>query len=548
MIKVSKDTTRRILDIHGWSGVLLGLALYVVVFTGSIVVFYHELGEWSVSGHELSDALSQPMDAKLVELAASVKPEYREEAGFFQNAAGQIIANFHTHEKQESGPPREIGVRFVIDPNSLAVLSREEGYLDEMPEVAGTALVDFFAHLHINLHAPDPIGLYLTGILGLVLLISAISGVILHRHIIKDMFLSPRLSTRLLNTRDRHNLAGTWGVPFSIILAFTGAFFSFATTLGLPVIAMTAFGGDQEKAIETIIGIPPAEDPTPTPFVGLDTIIKQASHEDIAGAVPRFVSVMHWGRADAAVLTTHNPTPENIFFSNHRFDGVTGEYLGEKPTLGTEDSAGGVLFGLMRVLHFGWFAGLLSKIIWVSLGLATCYVTLTGLQLWVQRREAKNSWRTLSSLIAIIGYGTPIAMITAAVGFLIISAIDPALMYSWTVNGFLLGVGLSFLIGLLCQSFAAGSSTRVFQLLTGVGLIALPLLRILTSERGWISSFTAGNGSVIGVDISLLITGVLFLAFGFGFKQKKVFSKEMAAEDDQDERTISDEMVLRGEA
>lgn len=555
MIKVAQDTTRRLLDIHGWSGVLLGLALYVVVFTGSIVVFTHEIGVWSASGNALEDVLSQSLDAKLIELAEQVPEQYREEAGIWQNSAGHIIANFHTHEKQEKGPPREIGTRFVIDPNSLEVISKHEGYLDEMPVISSGALEEFFVHLHINLHAPDPIGLYLTGILGLVLLISAISGVILHRHLIKDMFLSPRLSNRLLNTRDRHNLAGTWGVPFSIILAFTGAFFSFATTLGLPVIAMTAFGGDQEKAIETIIGIPPAEDPTPSAFIGIDTIVAQAKQEEIAGSSPRFISVLHWGRADAAVLTTHSPSPENIFFSNHRFDGVSGEYLGEKPTLGTESSAGGVLFGLMRVLHFGWFAGLLSKIIWISLGLATCYVTLTGLQLWVQRREAKTSWNTLSALISIIGYGTPIAMISAALGFFIASASLPDRMHDWTVDGFLIGSALSFLIGFLF--YRLGLAQRVFQQITGFGLLLLPIVRIITSGQGWGTNLATGNGVVVGMDIAFLFTGILFLALSFGVVREKVFSKEARQSDiemsDQekthspDQASLTETTVIRGE-
>lgn len=524
MIKVSKETTKRLLDIHGWSAVILGLALYVVVFTGAIVVFAHEIGVWSVSGHKMDGALAGKIDAKMTEIAKTVDPAYFEEVAIWQNSAGYIISFFHHHVKNDQGKLAEKGSRFVIDPVTMNVVSREDGFSKEMPPVTSGYLESFFADLHIRLHAPDPVGLYLTGVLGLVLLILAISGFILHRHLIMDIFLSPRLTTRLLNTRDRHNLAGTWGIIFSFILAFTGAFFSFATTLGLPVIAITAFEGDQQKAIETVMGMPAQEDKTLMPFVGLEKVIARVQQQDAAGSLPRFVVVMHMGRADAKVMTTHNPSDETIFFKNYVFNGVTGEYLGEKPRVGTKPSLGNNLIGLMSVLHFGWFAGLLSRIIWLSLGLATCYVTLTGLQLWVQRRESEPFWQRLGRLIGIIGYGTPLAMSCAAIGFLMSYAQHPAWVQNWTVKGFFIGAALSFAIGLLLKT----KRTReiCFQCTLGLTLVGLPLIRYMTSHVTWLMEDSA---AVIGLDISLVLTGLLLILVSTGWKQQTAFTKSEEA-------------------
>jgi len=524
MIKVAKNTTRRLLDVHGWLGVALGLALYVVVFSGAIVVFSHEIGDWSVSGHSLGDGLAGKVDDKLVELSQDIPKEYLDEVAIWQNSAGNIITFFHTHVTDDKGEPAEKGVRFVLDPASLTILSRVEGFQEDLPVISSSFLERFYIDLHVRLHAPGSLGLYLTGILGLVLFISAVSGFILHRHLIKDIFLSPRLSTRLLNTRDRHNLAGTWGIVFSILLAFTGAFFSFATTLGLPVIAITAFAGDREQAIETIVGIPPVEDDTPKQFIGIEKIIEQARQPEVAGSVPAFLFIQHWGRADAVVLTTHEPTDDNMFFTTHKFDGVTGEYKGDKPRFGNVPSTGDTLVGLMGVLHFGWFAGLMSRIIWLSLGLATCYVTLTGLQLWMQRREKDSRWQSLSKLISIVGYGTPIAMVGAAMGFLMSYSVVTRSVEAWTVNGFLIGVALSFVVGFLYKS--SERRERTFQQITGLQLISLSLIHTVSSGQNWSELLANHHGSVVALNITFLIAGMILLFLSTGVMRKSNYTKE----------------------
>lgn len=522
MIKVSKETTKRLLDVHGWSAVLLGLALYVVVLTGSVVVFAPEIGRWSVSGHAMDGALAGKIDAKITELSKNVNPAYLEDVSVWQNSAGYIIAFFHQHVKSAKGM-EEKGTRFVLDPSTMQVVSEEEGLHDEMPAVKSGYLEHFFADLHIKLHAPDPIGLYLTGILGLVLLVLAVSGFILHRHLIMDIFLSPRLTTRLLNTRDRHNLAGTWSIAFSFILAFTGAFFSFATSLGLPVMALTAFEGDREKAMVAVFGLPDKEDTTPSNFIGLEAIIDRAKQNDIGGGLPRFIAISHMGRADAKVITFHNPDDKTVFFKSYQFDGVTGEYLGEKPRVGKQPSLGNNLMSLMAVLHFGWFAGLLSRIIWLSLGLATCYVTLTGLQLWVQRREANQGWQRLGYLLSIIGYGTPIAMSAAAIGFLLSYARYPEMVESWTVNGFFIGVYASFVVGLIIPN--ANIRDKAFKGVLGLLLLSLPFVRYLSSEKGWLGTLADQALTVASLDITFIVVGILLGLMSLGWKQKNHFSK-----------------------
>lgn len=501
MIELSQARSKRLLAVHGWAGTVLGLALYVVILTGAVVVFAHEIGTWSVSGSRAQQPLAAPMDAKIRELARQVDPEYLDDINLFHNAAGHISAFFHTHGVKEDGQPMEKGVRFTFDPVTGETLTRQEGYADELDDPV-SALERFLVDLHVNLHAPNPVGLYLTGILGFAMLAAAVSGFLLHRHLIKDLFVAPRLSSRLLNARDRHILAGSWGLPFAFVLAFTGAFLSFAGSIGLMTISMVAFGGDQQKLVETIVGTPEAEDATPARLADLDAMLRQSADE--AGSAPAFVAIMHYGRADARVFSFHLAGEGNLQSQQHVFSGSDGSYLGPKPTLGTSPSAGDAAFTLVSVLHFGTFAGLMSRVIWFALGLAMCYVTLTGLQLWLRRREDSVLWRRLGRCVPVVGYGLPISLAASGIGYLL--AIPGGTVLFWTPAGFLIAAGLSVALGAALRDETP--LIRLYRGLLGAALIALPVLRWLTGGAGWGALMANGNDIVVLLDLTLATGGI----------------------------------------
>src|SRR3546814_15647357 len=87
------------------------------------------------------------------------------------------------------------------------------------------------------------------------MLVAAISGLLIHRHLFKDIFTLRRNANPVLFDRDRHSVAGTWSLPFAFILAFTGRFFSFFGTIGVPIVAMAAFGGDVQALNDSVFEI-----------------------------------------------------------------------------------------------------------------------------------------------------------------------------------------------------------------------------------------------------------------------------------------------------
>ncbi len=272
-------------------------------------------------------------------------------------------------------------------------MDRKEGWGDDIDEVdAPNALADFLVHLHISLHLPDPYGFFLTGVLGLAMLVAAVTGFVIHRHLLRELFTLRKYRKGLLVRRDTHVIAATWNLPFAFILAFTGSYFSFTSSVGFPALAMVAFGGDQVAMSETLNGGVTPENAAPAAPADFDRILADATTR--AGA-PNFIIVDHYARADARVTIFTAAQEGALYGRSLVYDGSSGALVLEKPFLGTQPSIGSQVSSLMAPLHFGNFAGIASKGVWFALGFASAYVTLSGMLLWTTRRAAiphGNAW------------------------------------------------------------------------------------------------------------------------------------------------------------
>ena len=366
---------------------------------------------------------------------------------------------------------------------------------------ADGVLGTFFVDLHVRLHLPNWYGLVLTGVLGLAMLAAAVSGLLMHRHLFTDLF-TLRGRVRMVGLRDLHTVAASWTLPHAFVLAFTGAFFSFATSIGVPLLAVVAFGGNQAALVETVVGKKDAPDPRPVEGVNLDRVLADARAR--SGAALNSASIDHWGRADAHITVRSKPRDGALNGVTLTYNGTTGAFLGEKPSLGTKPSLGNTVFELMGPLHFGNFAGWWSKAVWFALGFASAYVTWSGLTLWLRRRDDRPAWRAFGRVTAWTGAGLPFAMAVSAAAFFL--ALPSGATPWWTPAGFLIAPAIALLPALLLQA------ERVAPLLfgaTGVVLLALPVIRMASGGPGWMAAFNASQHVIPALDALVVIGGTI---------------------------------------
>ena len=505
MIVLDKHKTKSLVALHGWTAIGLGLLLYAVVITGSVAVFSKEIADWSIgTKNQRTPALSADIDKAVATFASQVDVKYHEDIDISETARGNLRLFFHTHALNTHGEMDSVGVEFTIDPDTNKLLERREGFFTDLfYSESDTALSRFLVSIHTELHLPKPWGLLLTGILGLAMLAAAISGFLMHRHLFADAFLVRRKSNPVLKKRDLHTVAGTWGLPFAFILAFTGSFFSFAGAFGVPAMAMVAFSGDQEALIRTLVGVPETQSDQVSPTTSINHIVRKA-HERV-NSQPQFLTLSHYNRGDAKVLLSLPPAESDLEPITLEYSGVTGEFIRQKPSLGTTPSIGSTAFAVIVPLHFGNFAGLLSKFVWGALGFASCYVITSGFSLWLRRREENSRWKIFERVALIVIWGLPVAMLSSATGYFV--GVLKGNQNSLVPIAFLASSAVVIIAGLSARNFAA-FKTHMLWLIAFL-CVTQPVIRLLSGGIGWLSAIEQANAVVVMVDILLLIFAIV---------------------------------------
>ncbi|MEC8375709.1 MAG: PepSY-associated TM helix domain-containing protein, partial [Pseudomonadota bacterium] len=250
------------------------------------------------------------------------------------------------------------------------------------------------------LHLGRPIGLILTGLLGLTLMVSIFTGVLVHRKKLPQLFtFRPQKSFSLL-LNDGHKVMGVWGVVFHSILAFTGAFLGLATVILVPAAAYVSFGGDQEKLIETFTAtkapvISNVDQPTK-----IAEILSVAEKEKPDLAITN-LTIMGYGDKNALVYV-FGAGDENLGGQTLVFEGATATLLKVQSNFGRLEGVTGKILDALFPLHFGNFAGIFVKAVWAWLGLAMSLLPISGIMLWVERglsnQHSAHSTKTYATM------------------------------------------------------------------------------------------------------------------------------------------------------
>lgn len=494
---MKQDRHKRLYGLHSWTGIILGLLIYVVAFTGTAAMFADEIKTWEDPALRLS----------VPETPIAIEPAFQE---FYKDLTKvgtpeTIVFNF----PDQHHPYYEAFSRVRIKgQKSQDLRQRWHPQTATIVPQRGQGLSEWILDFHRNFMLPRTLGRSLVGVVGMFLMLSILTGILIHGKVIKEFFTLRLGRSQRLKWQDSHKVLGIITLPFSTMMAFTGAFLGVIAILA-PIIAFLAFKGDQEALINAVLGAPNQPSGEQVQMISLDDV-HALTHPD-SGTYPYRAIITHYGDKNAQIDVLFKADLELTTTEIMPISGATGQPLRE--TLLEQADAANRTVNAMSPLHYGTYGGIILKWLYVALGLALSALTATGLMLWVERRQhgsegqrSDRFYECTTRLNIGVCMGFPVATLGLFYLDKLYVGTESARLF-WT-GWVYFGLVALTVVYAFTQSESYKTTRRLF-VLCGVLLMGIPVLNaVMTGARFWAAD-GLGQSLSNGVDISAFCLGVL---------------------------------------
>lgn len=353
---------------HRWLGLTAGLLFVLLGLSGSALVFDHAIDEW-LNPELLLTANSGPR-ASLDAVIDSAETEY---GGKALSVTKPRVANGVWTVWFSGGTRAEPKFTAVhVDPHTAQVTGKR---------IWGEDLMSWIYRLHFRLLA-GPAGGVLVGIIGVVMLISIISGIYLWWPLFRSSWraaFAVRRGQRL--NYDLHKLGGVVSAIFLAVITFTGVCMEFP------------------QQFRAAVALASKETPPPDDLKSKRGSTRHPLTPDqaIALAAPYFPNAefdhLHPPTGEEGVYEVAFRQPGEVQQSYGRTQLFLDQYTGEVVARRTPDkfTAADIFFAWQFPLHNGEAFGLAGRWIVFFLGLTPGILYVTGLLIWLRRRKSRKS-------------------------------------------------------------------------------------------------------------------------------------------------------------
>ncbi|OAG74483.1 peptidase [Gluconobacter japonicus] len=369
---MEQDFRRSMGWLHTWAGVVLGSILFAVFWMGTLSVFDSEIDSWMEPATRLPAATSPlPLET----FRPSLNDAIAAKAAFWNVIMPddrQAVVHVHYRTRQKF-------ITREFDP----VTGKE------LPNSGTLGATGFIFPFHYTLEIGlMNLGEWLVGLASMAMLALCVTGVIIHRKLFAEFFtFRPTKKPRRM-LLDLHNMAGVLGLPFHIILTFSG----------LVILSTTYFPGSV-KAVY----------PNPRGYFfevnGLTFLpVKPGKAGASVASLDKAASYVRnvWGGAEPHTILVINPgttTSRMAFFRQTdrqvvvdrdviSFEGPTGKYFSRSPAPHPIIRAERFLSGVHLIQFHHWAL----RWLYFILGLGSCVLIGTGFLFWLEtRRKTQES-------------------------------------------------------------------------------------------------------------------------------------------------------------
>ena len=360
---MKRSTIKTWFLIHKWSSIVSTLFLLMLCATGLPLIFHDEID--TLTGDGLHDIVGPPSAASGLPLDRIVAQALRQSGGgvplFIGFSQDNPVITVTTGP--EPAAPGE----------AMRLFSYNRSTGQSVGEIREEGVMHFLLELHTDMFLGLP-GMLFLGVMGALFVLAIVSGVVLYAPFMRRLrFGTLRTSrSRRVARLDRHNLLGVITLGWALVVGATGIINAFADPLtdnwreGELAQLVAQHKGDQRL--------------DPAAYGSLDRAMAAAQAAQ-PGLSPQFIGFPGgaWssGRHYAIFFQGNTPLTSHVL-TPALVDAQTGE-LTDIRSMPAINQA----LMLSKPLHFGDYGGLPLKLLWAAMTLATIWVLITGLQLWL---------------------------------------------------------------------------------------------------------------------------------------------------------------------
>lgn len=490
--------------LHTWTGFIFGWLMYFIFVTGSVGYFENEIDRWMKPEMAVVNKLIDENQILItaerhLNLLAPNSPEWY--VGFPASRNPFIGISWLEPADRKTNKPREWKDKNLSPFDDLVIDVRETG--------GGKTLY----RLHYNLHyVPKVVGYILTSLAGMLILISLVTGIVIHKKIFLEFF-TFRSKKGLRGWLDIHNIFSVLPLPFHLMITYSGLLLLMGVSMSTIIDKTYGEGKRNHNQFykearldikeKQFIKLSPKE-------LSLTTVLEDAHY--------RFKNqkVSYIGLKDRGTKNKHY----DVFFDG--FEGIesvsAAEYRVKDNKVEIELSKGKAgkaasVYDFFEHLHEGLFADIYLRWMYFLSGLLGSAMIATGMILWILKRQKnaeKQSKSKLIELIERINVGVIVGLPIAIAIYFWSNRLIPINMITrgdYEVHSLFIS-----LIACICICIIRPKITlwKDMLWLAASVYMLLPILNVFTSEHSLMSSIQNGDSLMLGFDLSMLFFGLFF--------------------------------------
>ncbi|MFD0912062.1 PepSY-associated TM helix domain-containing protein [Methylophilus luteus] len=352
--------------IHKWTSLISTAFLLMLCITGLPLIFHEEIE------HLVGVVEAPPMPHgtpdisldKVAEAARKQRPQDVIRFMFWEQDEHPNVTLVSMAKTMDAAPD---------DSNIVLIDTRTAQVLDAPPPERGFMYV--MLKLHVDMFAGMP-GMLFLGFMGLLFVAAIVSGVVLYHPFMRRLAFGTIRREKQVRVKwlDIHNLLGVATLVWALVVGITGTI----NTLSQIVI----FVWQSDQMAEMI-----------APYKGLPPPTQLGSLQDSIDAAKKAVPDMHVSFVAFPGSMFSSPHHYTVFLKGNT--PLTSRLL--RPALIDAQTAKLTdtrempwyvkTLLLSQPLHFGDYGGLPLKVLWTLLDLVTIVVLVSGLYLWIKRRQ-----------------------------------------------------------------------------------------------------------------------------------------------------------------